>query len=68
VLDCITPQNDLQKDGRAPRGARGLKRILLRRNALRLVSRPARGAWIETVFVGSHGVDVFVAPRAGRVD
>jgi len=39
---------------RAPRGARGLKRILLRRNALRLVSRPARGAWIETWLLRSH--------------
>ena len=53
---------------RAPRGARGLK---LQRTCYpppRSLSRPARGAWIETAV--AHGVlrRRRVAPRAGRVD
>ena len=31
-------------------------------------SRPARGAWIETLEVRGSDSDEFVAPRAGRVD
>jgi len=31
-------------------------------------SRPARGAWIETLIKLSLGGRIFVAPRAGRVD
>ena len=41
--------------GRAPHGARGLKRITLKVENRYTKSRPARGAWIETVSV-SDGV------------
>ncbi len=34
--------------GRAPRGARGLKQAVEPAVGFRAVSRPARGAWIET--------------------
>jgi len=36
-------------DGRAPRGARGLKLGNTGKNPVPVLSRPARGAWIETV-------------------
>ena len=39
---------------RAPHGARGLKPLLLHCLGNKLLSRPARGAWIETSHV-SHG-------------
>ena len=54
--------------GRAPRGARGLK--LGDGHALRMMglSRPARGAWIETAGVEKTTTAESVAPRAGRVD
>ena len=32
------------------------------------LSRPARGAWIETLAYIFHEGQVHVAPRAGRVD
>ncbi len=53
---------------RAPRGARGLKpACLICAGSMRL-SRPARGAWIETATL-EYAVPVrIVAPRAGRVD
>ena len=53
---------------RAPRRARGLKRlmsIMLRRICM---SRPAQGAWIETLPLRSVMQLQTVAPRAGRVD
>ena len=31
-------------------------------------SRPARGAWIETLAATAAGIAAPVAPRAGRVD
>ena len=34
--------------GRAPRGARGLKHIVYTETERQVLSRPARGAWIET--------------------
>jgi len=53
---------------RAPRGARGLK-LGLRKNAVQpILSRPARGAWIETFLSGKSRHVSVVAPRAGRVD
>jgi len=32
------------------------------------VSRPARGAWIETTISGNYSFAPMVAPREGRVD
>ena len=54
--------------GRAPRGARGLKPALPSSPARGVTSRPARGAWIETIFVFAACPNRGVAPRAGRVD
>ena len=58
----------IELSGRAPRGARGLKHPApfgLNRD---LVSRPARGAWIETSIIALTDVTSRVAPREGRVD
>jgi len=53
--------------GRAPRGARGLKRNRSSRDELRLQSRPARGAWIETTSDGVAWVRQGCrAPRGAR--
>ena len=53
---------------RAPHGARGLKPICSRMPSISMLSRPARGAWIETdLFADAIDLDV-VAPRTGRVD
>ena len=53
---------------RAPRGARGLKRGPELDVGAVQWSRPARGAWIETVLeIGAEQIEL-VAPRAGRVD
>ena len=54
--------------GRAPHGARGLKRIAVARIAVDGESRPARGAWIETLLYTAIHIYVEVAPRTGRVD
>jgi len=54
--------------GRAPRGARGLKRNAATRLAYLCESRPARGAWIETANQAQRMMRKAVAPRAGRVD
>ena len=54
--------------GRAPHGARGLKQLPAGTRIAQCLSRPAWGAWIETlrnVISRSHCV---VAPRMGRVD
>ena len=53
---------------RAPRGARGLKLEKLSMFADALMSRPARGAWIETWRPRGGRTVEKVAPRAGRVD
>ncbi len=55
---------------RAPRGARGLKQrnARMRSAAIACVSRPARGAWIETYRATIASAYSEVAPRAGRVD
>ena len=53
---------------RAPHGARGLK--LEQYDDLMTISssRPARGAWIETLTDTLEQLQDLVAPRTGRVD
>ena len=53
---------------RAPHGARGLKRLGAELLARLRVSRPARGAWIETYSASDSDTPTQVAPRTGRVD
>ncbi len=57
-----------QPEGRAPRGARGLKLAGCASLGKVGESRPARGAWIETTPDPEDGNPAVVAPRAGRVD
>ena len=54
--------------GRAPHGARGLKQFLARCRHADPASRPARGAWIETIVHKTVLGTFRVAPRTGRVD
>ena len=54
--------------GRAPHGARGLKPANPSMYGSCVRSRPAWGAWIETLFAGGIVHMVEVAPRMGRVD
>ena len=54
--------------GRAPHGARGLKLTIRLYAAAIGMSRPARGAWIETSKRMASARPVSVAPRTGRVD
>ena len=58
----------LPNSRRAPRGARGLKHDGGDTSKWRLKSRPARGAWIETLERKQQAMRQRVAPRAGRVD
>ena len=44
----IKPGNNADGISRAPHGARGLKRMESGNMSIKLKSRPARGAWIET--------------------
>ena len=53
---------------RAPHGARGLKRSKHSKTYKMLMSRPARGAWIETLTRWRRTSKTAVAPRTGRVD
>ena len=53
---------------RAPHGARGLKFFVSLIGLSLLSSRPARGAWIEILILGSLPAPFQVAPRTGRVD
>ena len=53
---------------RAPHGARGLKPTENARRECERMSRPARGAWIETSSLSSPHLLMRVAPRTGRVD
>ena len=53
---------------RAPHGARGLKHRRILYADVQRLSRPARGAWIETVPPPDFGTVDVVAPRTGRVD
>ena len=55
-------------DGRAPRGARGLKFLLSVGVSAMLWSRPSRGAWIEMLLFCIPCQKSLVAPLAGRVD
>jgi len=55
-------------EGRAPRGARGLKHLVTGYGVGPTESRPARGAWIETQYMEYVTSPPVVAPRAGRVD
>ena len=53
--------------GRAPRGARGLKLDGAHSAGPDGVSRPARGAWIETIaLAASDGKEEGRAPRGAR--
>ena len=53
--------------GRAPRGARGLKRLCPIEHRARIRSRPARGAWIETPgFWSRRPPGLRRAPRGAR--
>ena len=58
----------VKSERRSPRGGRGLKQN--RRSRLRSVSPslPARGAWIETIYLIQPDMIMLVAPRAGGVD
>ena len=53
---------------RAPHGARGLKQRLTEGWGAKVGSRPARGAWIETIVNHCRAPHMYVAPRTGRVD
>ena len=53
---------------RAPHGARGLKQREEINIDYDLMSRPARGAWIETRKESSPYFCMRVAPHTGRVD
>ena len=53
---------------RAPHGARGLKLKLNNWEVVVKLSRPARGAWIETRMRWEETLYILVAPRTGRVD
>ena len=52
---------------RAPQGARGLKLLFLLSLSLSLLSRPARGAWVEIAVLLLTAHVSLVAPRKGRV-
>ena len=54
--------------GRAPHGARGLKQRAIDLPGMRHQSRPAWGAWIETLDRAPANCASCVAPRMGRVD
>ena len=53
--------------GRAPQGARGLKLRIVKNKEGLLLSRPARGAWVEILLSGAIRKTDKVAPRKGRV-
>ena len=53
---------------RALHGARGLKRLVFKHIGSEPLSRPSRGAWIETDWVESAAIEAEVAPFTGRVD
>ena len=53
---------------RAPHGARGLKHFGTAHIRSKPMSRPARGAWIETEEDRKKYDTELVAPRTGRVD
>ena len=60
--------DEIRQSSRAPHGARGLKRQLADEDGRMTRSRPARGAWIETMMSLKQVQQVQVAPRTGRVD
>ena len=65
----LTSLADITRNtGRAPCGARGLKQMLCNQYWWSGMSRPVRGAWIETSLAASASRSRAVAPRAGRVD
>ena len=67
-LKPTLPSRQQGPSRRAPRGARGLKHAMdLPREGVK-PSRPARGAWIETLEFAPLAAIELVAPRAGRVD
>ena len=56
------------RERRAPHGARGLKHAIELMGYTMISSRPARGAWIETMYSERRCWHHEVAPRTGRVD
>ena len=54
------------RSSRAPHGARGLKRDCIRHRLQSLLSRPARGAWIETHPPGPDRPAACRAPHGAR--
>ena len=65
----LVPMADVERNhGRAPHRARGLKPPLSGSFAKSPQSRPAWGAWIETIEVLEEEAAASVAPRMGRVD
>ena len=68
-LKSVLPTKTVRDEkSRAPRGARGLKFKEDAPPPGQIVSRPARGAWIEIAGVQGHAGPWPVAPREGRVD
>ena len=55
------------RQGRAPQGARGLKLCCTPLRGGLLVSRPARGVWVEISPSTAPRPHTSVAPRKGRV-
>ena len=53
--------------GRAPYGARGLKRVSRQRIPRTATPRPVRGAWVETSVRVPPIYPATAAPRTGRV-
>ena len=68
-LKSVLPNKTVRDEkSRAPRGARGLKFKEDAPPPGQIVSRPARGAWIEIAGVQGHAGPWPVAPREGRGD
>ena len=72
---CVDPANFNEElgnqyacEGRAPPGARGLKPLASDPEFAEILSRSARGAWIETSCAGIAPAIKPVALRPGRVD
>ena len=63
-----TGQTSIEASRRALHGARGLKPNGIGLSANAGLSRPSRGAWIETSFSMPMSISTGVAPFTGRVD
>ena len=68
-MKSVLPNKTVRDEkSRAPRGARGLKFKEDAPPPGQIVSRPARGAWIEICRSSTSTSAQRVAPREGRVD